>query len=264
LNRPRRRHAKAPRPDLSDSHTTKLMNSSDALACSRQRVTGVVFDLDGTLVDSAPDIAESLNQVLATHGIAPQSVEFVEQFIGEGSYGLVANLYAALGVEATPARVTADVDAYLALYRATPVRHSTLFDGAAEAIPALHAAGLRLGVCTNKAQHLAEAVLTHFGLRDYFAAIVGGDTLDERKPAPRHLLETLSRMNVEPGEAVFVGDTPIDAECGRRAEVRCLIVNWGGGSKVPVPASERLGSFGELHFLCENSVVDTNRENHEK
>jgi phosphoglycolate phosphatase len=236
------------------------MNSSDALAFKSQPVSGVVFDLDGTLVDSAPDIAESLNRVLATYGIAPQSVEFVEQFIGEGSYGLIANLYEALGVAATPARVEADVDAYLALYRATPVRHSTLFDGAAEAIPALHAAGLRLGICTNKAQHLAEAVLRHFGLRDYFDAIVGGDTLDERKPAPRHLLETLERMSVDRRQAIFIGDTPIDAECGRRADVRCLIVDWGGGRKVPVPASGRLGSFGELRFLCENAVVDNNRE----
>lgn len=242
----------------------KPMNSSDALARPGRPVAGVVFDLDGTLVDSAPDIAESLNQVLAAHDVGPQSVEFVEQFIGEGSFGLVANLYRALGVEATPARIQTDVEDYLALYRATPVKHSTLFSDAAKAIPALRAAGLRLGVCTNKAQHLAEAVLRHFGLHDYFDAIVGGDVLDERKPAPEHLLETLRRMNVDPEEAIFIGDTPIDAECGRRANVRCLIVNWGGGSKVPVLASSRLGSFGELHFVCENAVVDHNRNEDEK
>lgn len=231
---------------------------------NHQSVTGVVFDLDGTLVDSAPDIAESLNQMLATHGIAPQSVEFVEQFIGEGSYGLVANLYGALGVTATPARISADVDTYLALYRATPVRHSTLFPGAAEAISELHAAGVRLGICTNKAQLIAEAVLQHFGLRDLFEAIVGGDALDERKPAPRHLLETLERMGVAPQHAVFVGDTPIDAECGRRANVRCMIVDWGGGKNVAVAPSGRLGSFGDLRFLCETAMVTINRENDEK
>ena len=106
------------------------------------------------------------------------------------------------------------------------------------------------------AKYLAEAVLTHFGLLDCFDAIVGGDTLDEHKPAPRHLLETLARMNVDPRQAVFIGDTPIDLECGRRAEVRCLIVNWGGGQKVSVPASERLGSFDELRFLRDNAAVN--------
>jgi len=234
----------------------KPMNASDAVAPACRTVSGVVFDLDGTLVDSAPDIADSLNQVLATHGIGPQPVEFVEQFIGEGSFGLVANLYRALGVDAAAPRIEADVDAYLARYRATPVRHATLFGDAAQAIPALRAAGLRLGVCTNKAQHLAEAVLRHFGLRDCFDAVVGGDALDERKPAPRHLLETLRRMDVDPDDAIFVGDTPIDAECGRRAGVHCLIVNWGGGGKVSVPASLRLGSFGELRRLCGGAAAD--------
>jgi len=213
-------------------------------------VEGIVFDLDGTLVDTAPDITSAVNRLLETHGLPPQPVRFVEKYIGEGSFGLIDKLYKGLGLALEPVRVTADVETYLALYKQHPVEHSTVYADALTAVPALHAAGIKLGVCTNKAQELAEAVLKHFGLLHYFTAIVGGDVLPQRKPDPQHLLTTLERMNVAPQHALYIGDTQIDADCAQGAHVRCHIVNWGTGPGVAVGTARRLDSFDELVATC--------------
>ncbi|WP_250517843.1 HAD-IA family hydrolase [Caballeronia sp. INDeC2] len=213
-------------------------------------VDAVVFDLDGTLVDTAPDIANAVNRLLATHGLPPQTVEFVEGFIGEGSFGLIDKLYKAIGLELEHARVSADVEKYLEIYKRHPVEKATIYADALAAIPALYAAGVKLGVCTNKAQQLAQAVLEHFGIAPYISAVVGGDMLSQRKPHPRHLLATLEQMDAAPEHTLYIGDTRIDAECAARAHVRCLVVNWGTGPSVPVAEDARLNSFAELVTRC--------------
>jgi phosphoglycolate phosphatase len=214
------------------------------------RVDAVVFDLDGTLVDTAPDITSAVNRLLATHGLPPQTVRFVEGFIGEGSFGLIDKLYKALGLSFDAARVSADVESYLETYKRHPIEKATLYADARAAIPALHAAGIKLGVCTNKVQQLAQAVLEHFDLARYITAVVGGDMLSQRKPHPRHLLATLEHMDARPEHTLYVGDTRIDAECAAGAQVRCLIVNWGTGPGVPVAEDARLDSFAELVTRC--------------
>lgn len=240
------------------------MTTTDAALSAGTRVAGIVFDLDGTLVDTAPDITSAVNRMLATRGLPPQEVRFVEQFIGEGSYGLIDKLYKGLGLTLDQARVAADVETYLMLYKQHPVEHSTVYQDALHAIPALHAGGVALGVCTNKAQFLAEAVLKHFNLERYFTSIIGGDALPERKPHPRHLLVTLERMNVAPDQALYIGDTTIDAQCARDANVRCFIVNWGTGPAVDVPASSRLGAFADLLGFSAAPVEAILREPDEK
>jgi phosphoglycolate phosphatase len=229
---------------------TRLARSALAESPADRPVDAVVFDLDGTLVDTAPDIANAVNRLLATHGLPPQTVSFVEGFIGEGSFGLVDKLYKALGLTLDEARVSADVEAYLEIYKRHPVEKATIYADAIAAIPALYAAGIKLGVCTNKAQQLAHAVLEHFGIAPYISAVVGGDMLSQRKPHPRHLLATLEQMDAVPEHTLYIGDTRIDAECAARAHVRCLIVNWGTGPGVPVAEDARLNSFAELVTRC--------------
>ncbi|WP_250527503.1 HAD-IA family hydrolase [Caballeronia sp. GAWG2-1] len=213
-------------------------------------VDAIVFDLDGTLVDTAPDIANAVNRLLATHGLPLQTVSFVAQYIGEGSFGLIDKLYKGLGLTLDHDRVSADVEAYLSIYKQHPVGEATVYADALTAVPALHAAGIKLGVCTNKAQHLAQAVLAHFGIEQYFSSVIGGDMLAQRKPHPRHLLATLEALDVAPEHALYIGDTRIDAECAERAQVRCLIVNWGTGPDVPVAEDARLDSFADLVTRC--------------
>jgi phosphoglycolate phosphatase len=203
-----------------------------------------IFDLDGTLVDSAPDIAHAINRMLADRGAPAQEVAFVESLTGEGARMLVLKLHRALGLP--EADVDRDTRIYLDHYAARPVADSRLYADAAAALPALRAAGIRLGVCTNKPQALAEQVLDRLGLLVHLSAVVGADTTPFVKPDPRPLLHTLDLLGVAPGETVYVGDTGIDLACARSAGVPCRIVDWGTGPAVPVEDTARLRRFADL------------------
>lgn len=210
------------------------------------RITGVVFDLDGTLVDTAADIARAVNAVLAEYGEPPRPVALVRRFIGEGPRTLLAGVYAAAGVDASAARLDEDTDRYLAHYGRAPVVDSTLYADALPALTRLRAQGVRIGVCTNKTQALAETVLRHVGLETLVQVVVGADALPYRKPDPRHLLTTLEHMNTPPAESLFVGDSGIDVACARAAGVECVLVAWaprGTGGEPPPP---RVSCFAEL------------------
>ncbi len=204
----------------------------------------VIFDLDGTLVDSAPDIALAMNKLLTDRGAPPQSVSFVEGFIGEGARALVAKLFDALDVRTDD--LDKDVAAYIAYYRASPVEASRLYADAAPALQALHAAGIKLGVCTNKLQELAEIVLDHFGLLPVMSVVIGADTTPYTKPDPRPLLHAAAALGVEPQDVVFVGDTTIDRDCATAARISYRIVDWGTGRDVVVASDARLSRFADL------------------
>ncbi|MGI4746537.1 MAG: HAD family hydrolase [Janthinobacterium lividum] len=206
----------------------------------------IVFDLDGTLVDSAPDIAWGINRMLAQHGLPPQPVRMIEKLTGEGAGVLVSKVYAALDVAVDARRIDADTATYLAYYASRPVVDSTLYADAALALPAFRDAGLRLGVCTNKIQDLAKVVLDGLGLGPSIEVVVGSDTTPFRKPHPAPLLHTLGLLGVAAEHTMFIGDTTIDRDCARAAGVRCLIVDWGTGPSVDVPATHRLRRFADL------------------
>ncbi len=206
----------------------------------------VVFDLDGTLVDSAPDIARGINRMLADHGLPPWEVRAIERLTGEGASALVEKVYAGIGEPVDAARIEADTARYLAYYQAHPVVDSTLYADAAAALPALHSTGLRIGVCTNKVQALAEVVLDRLGIGRFIEVVVGSDTTPHRKPHPAPLLHTLAVLGVTVQETVFVGDTVIDRDCAAAAGIACRIVDWGTGPHVAVPAQARLRRFADL------------------
>lgn len=190
-------------------------------------VTSVVFDLDGTLVDSSPDIAAALNVALAAPGVRQLSAAEVLAMLGGGPEILVRKALDAVGRAANADEIAAMLDAYTLAYRAHPVEKTAFFADAAETLAALHAQGLRLGVCTNKRTDIAERVLEHLGVRQFFGSVVGSDRASTSKPDPAHLLETLAELGTDPTECLYVGDTGIDADTARDAQVRYAHVAWG-------------------------------------
>jgi phosphoglycolate phosphatase len=202
--------------------------------------TGVVFDLDGTLVDSSQDITNALNRTLAPFGARALSAQEVTPLLGEGPYRLVEDAIILAGADVPD--VESITAGYLADYRKNPIEESTLFEHVAEALAALDARGMPMAVCTNKTEAIAREVLDGLGIGQYFGSVVGADRLANCKPHPDHLITAIAEIGAQPGSSVLIGDSVIDQQCARNANVPFLAVAWAP----PEVDGTRFGSFAEL------------------
>ena len=185
-----------------------------------------VFDLDGTLVDSAPDIHAALDRLMAGQRRPGFARPEVAAMIGDGVRVLVERAAAARDIafsKALLARFTAD-------YTARAAEATALFPGIPEALAALEQAGWALAVCTNKPAAATAALLGALGLEGRFAAVGGGDSFPVRKPDPGHLLGTLALAGAGPRDAVMIGDHRNDVAAARGAGLPCLFAGWGYGT----------------------------------
>ena len=185
----------------------------------------LLLDLDGTLVDSVPDLLSSCNRMMATRGLAPFGAPEVTAMVGDGAAALVAKLMGARGQTAT----AADVREFVADSMANPAALTRPYPGAIEAMNKLTDAGWTLAICTNKPVAAARALLTELGLLDRFAAVGGGDSYPVRKPDPAHLLATLAEAGGVPGRTVMVGDHRNDVAAADAAGIPCIFAAWGYG-----------------------------------
>lgn len=184
-----------------------------------------VFDLDGTLVDSAPDIAAAVNRMLARRGFAALAPQAVAAMVGDGVAPLMQRAFAAHG--ATPDEAAA-AD-YLRDYEANVLVETRLFAGIPEALAALAAAGWRLAVCTNKPARATHLLLDALGIGHLFAAVGGGDSFAAHKPDPRHLAGTIAAAGGAPAESLMVGDHHNDMRAAAGCGVPALFAGWGYG-----------------------------------
>jgi phosphoglycolate phosphatase len=206
-----------------------------------------VFDLDGTLVDSLPDLAAALNRTLAEAGLPPHATGAVARMVGHGVERLVERGFAAAGAPLDMAALPRWVERFLHFYAADLHTLTRPYPGAAEALDALAASGWRLGVCTNKPTRLAAGLLDALGLGSRFGgAVVGGDTAPERKPHPAPLLMALGRLGVPAAAAVLVGDSGTDVLTARAAGVPVVLVR-GGYTAAP---AEELGADAVVDELA--------------
>ncbi|MGR3502839.1 phosphoglycolate phosphatase [Pseudaestuariivita sp.] len=181
----------------------------------------IVFDLDGTLIDSAPDIQGIANRLLDEAGRAPLSLAETKSFIGNGAPVLIAKM---CGARDLPAEAEADLlTAFLARYEsAFDLTHP--YPGVVEVLAQLGTAH-RLGICTNKPKAPTYAVLAHLGLAPHFKVVLGGDSLPQRKPDPAPLRAAFDALGA--GPCIYVGDSEVDAETARRAGVPFLLFTHG-------------------------------------
>ena len=184
-----------------------------------------VFDLDGTLVDSAPDIQAALNRLMASRGLPGFSRKEVVAMIGDGVHVLVERALTARG----QAFDQAALDAFVLDYTAHAAVETRPFPGMIEALDELRARGWRLAVCTNKPEAAARELLDALGLLDRLSAVGGGDTFPVRKPHPGHLLSTIAAAGGVPEDSVMIGDHRNDVEAARAAGIPCVFVGWGYG-----------------------------------
>jgi phosphoglycolate phosphatase len=213
------------------------------------RKLALLFDLDGTLVDSVGDLTAAINGLLTEHGRAPLTVDEVRPMVGDGVGVLVQRALAArpgpeIDLDTAVAR-------YVALYEASPSANTLVYPGVVEALEVLDAQGYSLIVCTNKPERLTHAVLKALGLDRYFARVYGGDSLPWRKPDPLVIHTILAELRVTPPRALFIGDSEVDAACAEAAGVPFALMTYGY-HRVPIaeiPRMATLDSFGELLLL---------------
>ncbi len=215
------------------------------------RITAVLFDLDGTLIDSAPDLAGAANDLRATHGLPAMPYATLRPMVGSGARGMLG---AAFGVTPNDSRFADLCDAFLARYAQRLLLETVVFAAMAPVLDKLDAAGMRWGIVTNKATRFAQPVVQGLGLAERAAVFIAGDTTPHAKPHPEPLLEAARRLALPPAACVYVGDDPRDVEAGRAAGMTTLAAAWGylgqGETVTGWGADSILSSPGQLlHWL---------------
>ncbi len=216
----------------------------------------IVFDLDGTLVDSVPDLHAATAAFLAERGHAPLDLATVIGFVGNGVPVLLERVLRAVGEAADAESLQAALPRFNEIYGAAPAALSKLYPGVAEALEALDAAGHALGVCTNKPEGPARRIIEEMGIAGFIAALTGGDSLAARKPDPAPLRHTAGLLQAELNAVIYVGDSEVDAATAAAAGVPFVLFTEGY-RKTPVAEIAHhaaLSDFAELPGLIQEKL----------
>jgi len=187
------------------------------------RVKLVIFDLDGTLVDSAEDIARAVNELRDEFELAPLPLDEIESYIGNGVRKLLERALAGSAREL----VDRAHEIYLPIYRRRLLDHTRPYPGVVPALEELDVRGRTLTVLTNKPRHESLMILEGLGLRQHFAQVYGGDSFEHKKPNPTGARRLLDEAGAGTHETLFVGDSSIDLETARAADIPCCLVTYG-------------------------------------
>ncbi len=220
------------------------------------RRNALVFDLDGTLFDTAPDLHRCMNSVLAEQGRRAVPLEDVRHMVGDGAAKMLERGFATTGEPLEPSRLAELMQRFLHHYHEGRHAMTRPFPGVVDTLVELSAAGFRLAICTNKPYGPTMEILDVLGLEHLFAAVAGGDSFPVRKPNPGHLLGTLNLMSAQPGSAVMIGDSGNDVAVARAAGVPVIAVSYGY-TTVPVDqlgADHVIDSFAALTAIVAQIV----------
>ncbi len=209
-----------------------------------------LFDLDGTLIDTAPDIHAAANDALSAFGHDPVGLALTRRFVGRGGRVLLERVVKAQGASDLPKeRIDAMYQRFLVAYEAGIAQLSKPYDGVIETLTRLRTNHMRLAVITNKLEGLSEKLLRALHMRDFFEILIGFDSLPEKKPHPLPVLHACERLRVRVADALFVGDSATDVQAARAAGCRVACVNYGYSGDTPpeaLGADRLIASFREL------------------
>ena len=203
----------------------------------------VLFDLDGTLIDTAPAIVLAMNQLLGRRGRPPVDLAKVRSLLSYGASELLTGCLASI-----PGEMDSDLSQFRSIYGSLRPDAADVYPGVRETLGWLVQNGVRLGICTNKPQGLADAVLEGVGLRSFLSVVIGGDSVRHPKPHPDHLQEALDRLGSSARQAVYVGDSEIDSAAAKAACVPFVFVRYGYpiGDPDKVECAARIDGLGGL------------------
>ena len=211
----------------------------------------IIFDLDGTLVDSAPDLHACANRLLKRYHQPTISLKQSQKFIGDGVRQFVKSAWLQSNKEMDESQLTKLQDEFLLDYQNQPAQLSETYPGVRETLDQLSHFGYKMAVCTNKPQVAAETLLKNLGLRDYFSQIAGGDFYGVKKPNKLHLLNLLNDLGKSASSAVMIGDNEHDAHTAKAAETIFVICTYGY-ARIPLKDIHfdfKIDKFSELLTL---------------
>jgi len=209
----------------------------------------VIFDLDGTLADTSGDLLAAANACFVQMGEAPQlKVETDAGTALKGGRAMLNLGFSRLGITPSEAVMDEKYNQLLEFYDQNIDEHTFLYDGVEDCLKELTAQGYALGICTNKPEALAQKLVTNLGIRDYFGALLGADTLPVRKPDAGHLLGTIKELGGNPSKSVLIGDTVTDRDAAKNAWVSCILVTFGpdGGDVSALEPESLLDHYKDL------------------
>ena len=206
----------------------------------------LIFDFDGTLIESAPEIRDCLNALLAEYDRPSLSLPEVERMIGNGVGKLVERGFRATG--GPPADEDKALARFVEMYNNAPIHLTPVYEGVPETLAHFRDAGHVMAICTNKLHGPTMKILEGLDFAKYFDTVTGGDTFAVRKPEPGHLLGVLDRLDVAPDDAIMIGDSPNDIDCAKAAGVRSIAVSYGYSRIAPADMGATLvvDRFAEL------------------
>ncbi|MEM7216270.1 MAG: HAD-IA family hydrolase [Pseudomonadota bacterium] len=191
----------------------------------------LIFDLDGTLAHTAPDLIGTLNRIVEPHGLESVEEKSVGHIVGHGAKAMIQKAFTMSGKE-LPAKLLDDLfTEFLEDYEKNIANESHLFDGIIPSLDRLEEEGFRFCVCTNKRENMARILLDIFNISDRFEALTGGNTYSFSKPDPRHLRETVKLMGTDIQSAIMIGDSETDINAAKNADIPAIAVSFGYSSK---------------------------------
>ncbi len=202
--------------------------------------TSICFDLDGTLVDTAPDLVRVLNLVIKQDGLKPVPLEDARKYIGYGALAMIKRAYDGAGIELDPIRASILHKQFLEIYESSMSKHSKPFCGVYEVLAKLKRCGADLSVCTNKWGYMARPLLQQLEMSQFFTRIVGAEDVKAKKPDPGHIYSAVGHRGQKP--IIMIGDSGPDYFAARNAKIPCVLFSYGYS---PVPVH----SFGAVAVL---------------
>lgn len=222
-----KRSRAGPTPSLANVFATGYPTATATVRKKPMSRPIIVFDLDGTLVDTAPDLLDSLNHCLAGADVPKVREDEIRRYIGFGARTMIERAFAAHGKPLAARELDALQQRFVEHYAAGIPGRSRPFPGALDALERFASAGYAAAVCTNKLEALSRELLEGLAIAGRFSAICGAETFAHRKPDPRHLLDTIERAGGDPARAVMVGDSRTDIDTARAAGIPVVAVDFG-------------------------------------
>lgn len=222
----------------------------------------IIFDLDGTLIDSAPDLATAINRLYAQLSLPDMPIDTIKSWVGNGSLKLVERALAAHGIE-DAAKLHEAHEIFLGQYAACSTDATVAYEGVSLGIEQLKSAGFKLAICTNKPARYLPEILAHFGWQDAFDAVLGGDALAVKKPDPAPLLHICDELGVSPDAAIMVGDSKNDILAGQAAGMMTLALRYGYNYGEPIDQMRPDAAFDDFGALVKYLLTMTSINEHD-